>query len=435
MRIIFRASLFLTAVIALAAPAGAFPQFLLYQGQYLNNNAPTNGNISMEFRITKNASNVACNTSSDDNLFWTSGSTAVATSNGLFSYKVGLKKDGVTQDPAFSNINWALSNTTYYIDVCVLGAQLSPKEAIGATAFAMYSSYAATAGSIAGYCGLVCSGKCVDETVDPNHCGDCDTICSQGQVCSSGSCVTRAGATMCAGSYVNLQSNTSNCGSCGAACPVGGVHTSPACASGSCSLPCATGFVDCDNNKQSDGCEIDATTDPNNCGGCGSYCSSSNITLSCGSGLCNGNCTAGFADCDNNKRSNGCETGTTNDNNNCGACGSVCVGGATCTAGVCAYAQGHACASFNQCLTGHCADGYCCDTACSGDCNACSAAYKGSGSNGTCGFAAARTDPKSACLSSKYLCNGTQSSCPTSCNANLDCTGGATCLSNLCVVP
>jgi hypothetical protein len=38
---------------------------------------------------------------------------------------------------------------------------------------------------------------------------------------------------------------------------------------------------------------------------------------------------------------------------------------------------------------GHCVDGFCCDSACKGPCESCSAAEKGSGTNGTCGPLAA----------------------------------------------
>lgn len=128
------------------AGADAFPQFLLYQGRYTSDGAPSNGNVNMEFRVTKNAAAVACGTSADANLFWTSGSTAVATTSGLFSYKLGLQRDGVSQDGDFLNINWTLANTTYYIDVCVSGASLSPKEPIGASVFSIVSNSALTSG-------------------------------------------------------------------------------------------------------------------------------------------------------------------------------------------------------------------------------------------------------------------------------------------------
>jgi hypothetical protein len=55
----------------------------------------------------------------------------------------------------------------------------------------------------------------------------------------------------------------------------------------------------------------------------------------CGGGVCNGTCNAGFADCNANKQVDGCETNLNTNVNNCGACGHVCAGGQSCVAGAC----------------------------------------------------------------------------------------------------
>ncbi len=34
-----------------------------------------------------------------------------------------------------------------------------------------------------------CSGICTNLDYDPNHCGDCDTICATGECCLDGNCV------------------------------------------------------------------------------------------------------------------------------------------------------------------------------------------------------------------------------------------------------
>jgi RHS repeat-associated protein len=64
----------------------------------------------------------------------------------------------------------------------------------------------------------------------------------------------------------------------------------------------------------------------------------------CVAGTCGvGTCDAGFGDCDG-LAANGCETSLTSDDDNCGACGSVCDG--TCTGGLCA---GTGCENPNGC--------------------------------------------------------------------------------------
>ena len=169
--------------------ARAVPQFLLYQGVYSSNGVPSNGNVAMEFRITKG--NVNCGVASDPNLFWTSGSTSVATASGVFGYKLGYLTDGATPDPAFKSINWTAPNTTFSIDVCVGGAPFSPKEPIGANVYAIVASsagYASSAGNAAGFCAAQCSGKCADTSIDSNNCGGCGNACSVGQSCSGGAC-------------------------------------------------------------------------------------------------------------------------------------------------------------------------------------------------------------------------------------------------------
>jgi hypothetical protein len=65
-------------------------------------------------------------------------------------------------------------------------------------------------------------------------------------------------------------------------------------------------------------------------------------------------------------------------------------------------ANGTACAQASDCASGFCADGVCCDAACTGTCVACTAAKKGSGSDGTCGPIAYQTDPDAECPRTLY---------------------------------
>jgi hypothetical protein len=116
------------------------------------------------------------------------------------------------------------------------------------------------------------------------------------------------------------------------------------------------------------------------------------------------------------------------DNNPLGACaGSTqsCDGN-----GNCKLERGQACGTNDAaCLTNHCADGVCCDSACTGECNSCNSA----GNVGTCTVVAGAGNP--SC--SPYLCvSGGGPTCPNSCPARGApnvcaagyCCNGATCV-------
>jgi hypothetical protein len=102
--------------------------------------------------------------------------------------------------------------------------------------------------------------------------------------------------------------------------------------------------------------------------------------------------------------------------------------GLTCGLGV-----GQACQASFQCGSNFCVDGVCCDTDCSGTCEACSAAKTG-GSDGTCASITADTDPDSECAEGACvtgLCNGA-GGCGvldpyTPCDDGLFCTPTDTC--------
>jgi hypothetical protein len=93
-------------------------------------------------------------------------------------------------------------------------------------------------------------------------------------------------------------------------------------------LDCATGSADCDGDR-SNGCETDTNTDLQNCGGCAQLCHTMGhdaITATCVAGRCELTCRndgIGDTDCDGDP-DNGCETKTYTDTDNCGMCGRVC---------------------------------------------------------------------------------------------------------------
>ncbi len=126
----------------------------------------------------------------------------------------------------------------------------------------------------------------------------------------------------------------------------------------------------------------------------------------------------------------------------CGAnaCKKVCANDVECIAadycdtpganGVCKtkLTQGGACAANNQCASNACVDGFCCDKACNGACEACSAAKSG-GTNGTCAPVQAGQDPDSECADQGAA----------SCGTNGVCNGAGACAkyaaNTVCVAP
>ena len=74
-----------------------------------------------------------------------------------------------------------------------------------------------------------------------------------------------------------------------------------------------------------DACEVNVTSDVNNCGSCGHVCSNNNGTPTCLAGVCAITCAAGFYDC-NGLVSDGCEANLANDPQHCGGCSTVCNG-------------------------------------------------------------------------------------------------------------
>jgi hypothetical protein len=62
-----------------------------------------------------------------------------------------------------------------------------------------------------------------------------------------------------------------NCGGCKMVCPRVGANAVPTCKASSCGYACTSPFLDC-NGLAADGCEINSSSDPNHCGGCGVAC-------------------------------------------------------------------------------------------------------------------------------------------------------------------
>ena len=173
---------------------------------------------------------------------------------------------------------------------------------------------------------MCCGAVCADVAMDNANCGACGSACKGGQTCCSGGCTALSG-------------DVSNCGACGNACA--GKNASWSCTASTCHVAsCNGGYSDCNTNP-SDGCEVHTDADPANCGSCGKACSAPNGTAGCAAGACTvAGCNAGFANC-NNQPNDGCEVNTTNNPSNCGGCGKVCTvanGSAGCAASACTVA-------------------------------------------------------------------------------------------------
>lgn len=197
-------------------------------------------------------------------------------------------------------------------------------------------------------------GVCtVDLRSDVDHCGGCETRCRGASfathstyLCADAQCVL-----VCTGEFANCNgdaadgcetpttSDPANCGACGTSCKEGDI-----CWKGACGCP--SGFTQC-----GDDC-VQLDSDPLNCGACDSVCqpptsptdsrwlcgpevTPPNMEFNCVSAACSLQCKGGFGDCNQNKCLDGCEIDLRSDPKNCGACGNTCDPGQSCREGQC----------------------------------------------------------------------------------------------------
>src|SRR5262249_47981996 len=123
-----------------------------------------------------------------------------------------------------------------------------------------------------------------------------------------------------------------------------------------------------------------------------------------------------------------------------GRCAIPCTSDAECTlgnfcdAGVCKtkLINGAPCIASTQCSSGFCVEGMCCDSLCTGTCQACAAANKQSGSDGVCGYAKAGLDPHETCPDDGTISCGRDGSCDGS-GGCAKYAAGTVCGANACV--
>ena len=257
--------------------------------------------------------------------------------------------------------------------------------------------------------------------VDPggtcNIGGDClSGICDRGICCNAsctGVCISCAAGTGACGTVTNGDdpdtcTGTQTCDAAGACkLKTGQPSSAPA--------TCASGFA-------SDGYCCDKA--------CAGPC---DVCANALGALANGTCTlsvqgkVGSPVCGNGFACNGTSS----------ACpGPTCAGDAdclathTCASGACKLRTGQPSNSSSACASGFASDGYCCTSACSGECDVC-AGTLGAAANGTCTASAQGTVGNPAC-GNGFACNGSNPSCPNPCTSNADCLGNYWCAAGAC---
>ncbi len=256
-------------------------------------------------------------------------------------------------------------------------------------------------------------------------------VCSSAEPCLSGFCADGICCdSACSGACMNCQGQFTGLidGQCGQV--LVGLDPRNACA------------------QDSDACKADGT-----CDGAGQCRAFAEAGSPCGTPTCSDNDTKVTSlQCDG---SGACMAST--QTTDCagfkcveGQCLTTCVDSTQCAPGhFCSnlgqcstlLTDGNACTAGTQCLSGHCVDGVCCDTACDKTCQSCSGSLNQSGQNGKCGLVkAGEMDPRNVCQQQqdpKDLC-GVDGSCDAAGKCRLapkgNACGAAACSNNSSVV-
>lgn len=224
----------------------------------------------------------------------------------------------------------------------------------------------------------------------------CTGCCDENGACRGGDENAACGQTgaACADCGAGARCSASICQplkATGDSCNAGGDCSSSFCVSNVCCNSACTGACQrCDATGTEGTCS--ALPEATNVTACGAYACDGI------SGECPTTCTT----------SRQCATGHYCSN---GSCQPLKDKGAACTASV-------------QCTTGFCADGVCCDSACSGSCDRCNQM----GTAGTCSPAASDDPGSPAC--GTVTCNGTLVDCPILCTSG--CPMGTYCSGTYC---
>ncbi len=290
------------------------------------------------------------------------------------------------------------------------------------------------------------SGNCIDGVCCNTACG---ALCQACNVAGSvGTCSNIVAGNDPANECAN---GACSAGACkldnGQGCAAGSACLSNQCIDGfCCNTACSGTCLACNVAGLAGTCSnVPNATDPanecagvTNCNGAGACGLLSNGTVCAVGGECSsGNCIDGV--CCNTACGALCQA--CNVAGSVGTCSNIvagndpaneCANGA-CSAGACKLDNGQGCAAGSACLSNQCIDGFCCNTACSGTCQACSNALTGS-PNGTCDNVNAGLETANECTGTT-TCNGTGAcglfAVGQACAINGECANGQ-CVDGMC---
>ena len=197
------------------------------------------------------------------------------------------------------------------------------------------------------------------------------------------------------------------------------------CTSGVCTSTCISGQTLCPAVGSAPAYCADESNDNSNCGACGTTCGAQQT---CKNGTCASSCVTGQTLCPAAGTAPAYCANESNDNSNCGACGTTCGAQQLCTNGTCA----------SSCVTGQ--------TLCPAVGTAPAYCANEADDNANCGGCGVACTGGEACSGGHCACPASQKLCGSSCTNTADdpsncgacgtaCSAGASCLAGTCVCP